>query len=58
MDKDIIAIPQLFCLEPLTNVPSNQQTLKPFARPYFPNMVRAMGRAWFKHVCWCWMGVA
>ncbi|XP_052031686.1 protein-arginine deiminase type-6 [Apodemus sylvaticus] len=40
MDKDIILIPQLFCLEPLTNVPSNQQTSKLFARPYFPNMLQ------------------
>ncbi|GAB1289155.1 Protein-arginine deiminase type-6 [Apodemus speciosus] len=39
MDKDIILIPQLFCLEPLTNVPSNQQTSKLFARPYFPDML-------------------
>ncbi|XP_052574443.1 protein-arginine deiminase type-6 isoform X1 [Peromyscus californicus insignis] len=39
-DKDIIAIPQLFCLELLTNVPSNQQTTKLFARPYFPDMLQ------------------
>ncbi|XP_021482054.1 protein-arginine deiminase type-6 [Meriones unguiculatus] len=40
VDKDIIAIPQLFCLEQLTNVPSSQQTSKLFARPYFPNMLQ------------------
>ncbi|KAL6061344.1 hypothetical protein STEG23_035660 [Scotinomys teguina] len=40
VDKDIIAIPQLFCLELLTNVPSNQQTTKLFARPYFPDMLQ------------------
>ncbi|EGV98983.1 Protein-arginine deiminase type-6 [Cricetulus griseus] len=40
MEKDIIAIPQLFCLELLTNVPSNQQTTKLFARPYFPDMLQ------------------
>lgn len=42
VDKDIIMIPQLFCLETLTNVPSNQQTTKLFARPYFPDMVRML----------------
>uniref|UniRef100_A0A8C5L6A9 Protein-arginine deiminase n=1 Tax=Jaculus jaculus TaxID=51337 RepID=A0A8C5L6A9_JACJA len=40
VEKDIIAIPQLFCLEQLTNVPSDQQTPKLFARAYFPNMLR------------------
>lgn len=45
VDKDIIMIPQLFCLEMLTNVPSNQQTTKLFARPYFPDMVRTAGHA-------------
>nr|AAH53724.1 Peptidyl arginine deiminase, type VI [Mus musculus] len=39
-DKDIILIPQLFCLEQLTNVPSNQQSTKLFARPYFPDMLQ------------------
>lgn len=43
MEKDIIDIPQLFCLEQLTNVPSNEQTAKLFARPYFPNLVRHAG---------------
>lgn len=52
MEKDIIAIPQLFCLELLTNVPSNQQTTKLFARPYFPDMVRATGHAWFRQSAW------
>ncbi|XP_040613467.1 protein-arginine deiminase type-6 [Mesocricetus auratus] len=41
-EKDIIAIPQLFCLELLTNVPSNQQTTKHYARPYFPNMLQML----------------
>ncbi|XP_008851152.1 protein-arginine deiminase type-6 isoform X2 [Nannospalax galili] len=40
VDKDIITIPQLFCLEQLTNVPSDQQTSKSFARPYFPDMLQ------------------
>ncbi|XP_021017096.1 protein-arginine deiminase type-6 [Mus caroli] len=39
-DKDIILIPQLFCLEQLTNVPSNLQSTKLFARPYFPDMLQ------------------
>lgn len=61
MDKDIIMIPQLFCLEILTNVPSNQQTTKLFARPYFPDMVRIAGHACFRHIClahaaWCFAG--
>ncbi|KAF6110520.1 peptidyl arginine deiminase 6 [Phyllostomus discolor] len=45
-DKDIIDVPQLFCLEQLTNVPSNQQTEKLYARPYFPNLlqVTVMGK--------------
>ncbi|XP_076994121.1 inactive protein-arginine deiminase type-6 [Tamandua tetradactyla] len=38
-ETDIIHIPQLFCLEPLMNIPSNQQTGKPLARPYFPDML-------------------
>ncbi|XP_044889163.1 protein-arginine deiminase type-6 isoform X3 [Felis catus] len=37
-ERDIIDIPQLFCLEQLTNVPSDQQTGKFFARPYFPDL--------------------
>ncbi|XP_031232811.1 protein-arginine deiminase type-6 isoform X2 [Mastomys coucha] len=40
VDQDIILIPQLFYLEPLTNVPFNQQTTKLFARPYFPDMLQ------------------
>ncbi|KAM7324036.1 hypothetical protein ACRRTK_016341 [Alexandromys fortis] len=40
VEKDIITIPQLFCLELLTNVPSNQQTTKLFARPFFPDMLQ------------------
>ncbi|VCW66429.1 unnamed protein product, partial [Gulo gulo] len=40
VEKDIIDIPQLFCLEQLTNVPSNEQTAKLFARPYFPNLLQ------------------
>uniref|UniRef100_UPI0040387D2D inactive protein-arginine deiminase type-6 n=1 Tax=Callospermophilus lateralis TaxID=76772 RepID=UPI0040387D2D len=38
-EKDIIEVPQLFCLERLTNIPSDQQTPKLFARAYFPNML-------------------
>uniref|UniRef100_A0A8C9PLA2 Peptidyl arginine deiminase 6 n=1 Tax=Spermophilus dauricus TaxID=99837 RepID=A0A8C9PLA2_SPEDA len=38
-EKDIIDVPQLFCLERLTNVPSDQQTPKLLARAYFPNML-------------------
>ena len=41
-ERDIIDIPQLFCLEQLTNVPSDQQTGKFFARPYFPDLVRSV----------------
>lgn len=51
MDQDIILIPQLFYLEPLTNIPFNQQTTKLFARPYFPDMVRAAGHACFGNIC-------
>uniref|UniRef100_G3T650 Protein-arginine deiminase n=1 Tax=Loxodonta africana TaxID=9785 RepID=G3T650_LOXAF len=40
VEKDIIHIPQLFCLEQLTHISSNQQTEKRFARPYFPNMLQ------------------
>lgn len=50
-DKDILLIPQLFCLEQLTNVPSNQQSNKLFARPYFPDMVRTPGHAYSGTVC-------
>lgn len=39
-------VPQLFCLEQLTNVPSSQQTEKRYARPYFPNLVRGTGVGW------------
>lgn len=42
-DRDIIDVPQLFCLEQLTNVPSSQRTEKLYARPYFPNLVRGVG---------------
>ncbi|XP_012371571.1 protein-arginine deiminase type-6 [Octodon degus] len=41
-DEDIIDVPQLFCLEKLTNVPSDQQPHRLFARPYFPDMLRMM----------------
>ncbi|XP_004460575.2 protein-arginine deiminase type-6 [Dasypus novemcinctus] len=40
VEADIVHIPQLFCLEPLANVPSSQQPGKSFARPYFPDMLR------------------
>lgn len=40
LDRDIIDIPQLFCLRQLSNVPSAEQTEKLYARPYFPNLVR------------------
>ncbi|XP_047423258.1 protein-arginine deiminase type-6 [Sciurus carolinensis] len=40
VEEDIIDVPQLFCLEQLTNVPSDQQTPKLLARAYFPNMLR------------------
>lgn len=43
VERDIIDLPQLFCLEQLTNVPSNEQMAKLFARPYFPNLVRRAG---------------
>lgn len=45
-ERDIIDIPQLFCLEQLTNVPSSQQTEKLYARPYFPNLVRGTVMGW------------
>nr|XP_044625742.1 protein-arginine deiminase type-6 isoform X3 [Equus asinus] len=41
-ERDIIDIPQLFCLEQLTNAPSDQQTGKLFARPYFPNLLQTI----------------
>nr|AAV85441.1 egg and embryo abundant-peptidyl arginine deiminase-like protein [Canis lupus familiaris] len=40
VERDIIDIPQLFCLEQLTNVPSSEQTGKFFARPYFPDLLQ------------------
>ncbi|XP_004850448.1 protein-arginine deiminase type-6 isoform X2 [Heterocephalus glaber] len=40
LEDDIIDIPQLFCLEQLTNVPSDQQPCRFFARPYFPDVLR------------------
>lgn len=40
VEQDIIDVPQLFCLQQLTNVPSSQQSNKLFARSYFPNLVR------------------
>ncbi|KAF6345273.1 peptidyl arginine deiminase 6 [Rhinolophus ferrumequinum] len=42
VEKDIIDVPQLFCLEQLTNVPSSQQTEKLYARPYFPNLLQVI----------------
>lgn len=42
-EEDVIPIPQLFCLERVTNAPSSEQTEKLYARPYFPDLVRAMG---------------
>ncbi|XP_049473932.1 protein-arginine deiminase type-6 [Panthera uncia] len=41
-ERDIIDIPQLFCLEQLMNVPSDQQTGKFYARPYFPDLLQMM----------------
>jgi hypothetical protein len=46
VEKDIIDLPQLFCLEQLTNIPSDQKTPKLFARPYFPDVVRATWQPW------------
>ncbi|XP_025242884.1 protein-arginine deiminase type-6 [Theropithecus gelada] len=40
VEQDIIEIPQLFCLEKMTNIPSDQQPKRPFARPYFPDLLR------------------
>ncbi|XP_006914370.1 protein-arginine deiminase type-6 [Pteropus alecto] len=42
VERDIIDVPQLFCLEQLTNVPSSQQTKKLYARPYFPSLLRVI----------------
>lgn len=42
-EADIIPIPQLFCLERIANAPSSEQTQKLYARPYFPDLVRAAG---------------
>ncbi|KAL0612120.1 Protein-arginine deiminase type-6 [Plecturocebus cupreus] len=39
VEQDIIEITQLFCLEKLTNVPSDQQPKRLFMRPYFPNLL-------------------
>ncbi|KAK2120968.1 Protein-arginine deiminase type-6 [Saguinus oedipus] len=45
VEQDIVEIPQLFCLEKLTNMPSDQQPKRLFARPYFPNLLRiVMGK--------------
>ncbi|XP_070259246.1 protein-arginine deiminase type-6 [Myotis yumanensis] len=40
LERDIIHIPQLFCLEQLSNVPAMEQTEKLYARPYFPNLLQ------------------
>ncbi|XP_058516771.1 protein-arginine deiminase type-6 isoform X1 [Ochotona princeps] len=40
VEEDILDVPQLFCLEKLTNVPSEQQSEKPLARPYFPDLLQ------------------
>ncbi|XP_010612498.1 protein-arginine deiminase type-6 isoform X1 [Fukomys damarensis] len=40
LEDDIIDVPQLFCLEQLTNVPSEQQPHRLFARPYFPDVLQ------------------
>ncbi|XP_016074903.1 PREDICTED: protein-arginine deiminase type-6 [Miniopterus natalensis] len=42
LERDIIDIPQLFCLEQLTNIPSSQQTSKLYARAYFPNLMQVI----------------
>ena len=42
-EEDIIPIPQLFRLERIANAPSSEQTEKLYARPYFPDLVRAAG---------------
>nr|XP_008249781.1 protein-arginine deiminase type-6 [Oryctolagus cuniculus] len=39
-EEDIVEVPQLFCLEQLSNVPSEQQSRKPLARPYFPDLLQ------------------
>lgn len=46
VERDIIDVPQLFCLEQLTNVPSSQRTKKLYARPYFPSLVSGIGTGW------------
>lgn len=51
VERDIIDVPQLFCLEQLTNVPSSQQSEKLYARPYFPNLVRGAGVNWGSSGC-------
>ncbi|KAK2505508.1 hypothetical protein MC885_013518, partial [Smutsia gigantea] len=43
-ERDIIDVPQLFCLEQLTNFPSSQQTRKVFVRPCFPDLMVVMGK--------------
>lgn len=50
-ERDIIDVPQLFCLEQLTNVPSSQQSEKLYARPYFPNLVRGTAVSWGSSGC-------
>ena len=40
-EEDIIPIPQLFCLEHIANAPPSEQTKRLYARPYFPDLVRA-----------------
>ncbi|XP_012656967.2 protein-arginine deiminase type-6 [Otolemur garnettii] len=40
VEKDIIDIPQLFCLAQLANVPPEQQIRKHFAKPYFPDLLQ------------------
>ncbi|XP_036112954.1 protein-arginine deiminase type-6 [Molossus molossus] len=42
LERHIIDVPQLFCLEQLTNVPSKEQTGKLYARPFFPNLLRVI----------------
>lgn len=42
-EEDIIPVPQLFCLEHIANAPPSEQTKKLYARPYFPDLVRAVG---------------
>ncbi|KFO32271.1 Protein-arginine deiminase type-6 [Fukomys damarensis] len=40
LEDDIIDIPQLFHLELLTNIPLDQQPLRLFAKPYFPDILQ------------------